>query len=103
MLQFLFPKATQGYYIQVVVNIPDNNATGASSTIAVSGINPATLSATSIVSVKINLTHTYDGDLLIQLISPSGNTINLSNRRGGSGDNFVNTIFTASAATALIS
>jgi subtilisin-like proprotein convertase family protein len=86
-----------------VVSIPDNNPIGASSTIAVSGINPLTLSTTSIVSVRLNLTHTYVGDLLIQLISPNGNTINLSNRRGGGGDNFVNTIFTASAANTIAS
>ncbi len=85
------------------VAIPDTNPTGASSSLTVSGINPSTLSSTSVVSVKINITHTYDGDLLIQLISPSGNTINLSNRRGGSGDNFVNTIFSASAVTSIVS
>src|SRR6185436_5728794 len=69
------------------VFIPDNNATGVTSPVTVSGINPATLSSGMIVSVKINITHQYDGDLIVSLISPSGNQINLSNRRGGSGDN----------------
>ncbi|MBP6511200.1 MAG: proprotein convertase P-domain-containing protein [Bacteroidia bacterium] len=82
-----------------VFSIPDNNATGISSPITVSNINPATLNSNTIVSVRLNITHTYDGDLLVQLISPSQNTINLSNRRGGSGDNFNNTLFTANAAT----
>ena len=82
-----------------VVSIPDNDATGVTSSIVVSGINPATLSSTSIVSVKLNLTHTYDGDLAISLISPSGNTIFLSNRNGSSGHNFTNCIFSMSAAT----
>ena len=82
-----------------VVSIPDNLATGASSFINVSGIDPATINSNTVVSVNLNITHTYDGDLLVQLISPSQNTINLSNRRGGSGDNFNNTTFTASAAT----
>lgn len=81
------------------VPIPDNNTAGATSAITVSGISPSTLSATSVVSVKINLTHTYDGDLAISLISPSGNSVYLSNRRGSSGDNFINTVFTMSAAT----
>lgn len=81
--------------------IPDNNTTGVSSPITVAGISPASLTATTIVSVKINITHTYDGDLAISLISPSGNTIFLSNRRGSGGDNFTNTVFTASAATAI--
>ena len=84
-----------------VFNIPDNNATGISSQINVININPATLNSNSVVSVTLNLTHTYDGDLLIQLISPSQNTINLSNRRGGSGDNFNNTIFISTAALSI--
>ncbi len=83
------------------VFIPDNIAAGVTSTINLSGINPATLSANSVVSVTLNLTHTYDGDLIVSLISPSGNTIYLSNRRGGGGDNFTNTIFTMSATTAI--
>lgn len=82
-----------------VYSIPDNNSTGISSPITVSNINPATLNSNTIVSVRLNITHTYDGELLVQLISPSQNTINLSNRRGGSGDNFNNTLFTANAAT----
>jgi subtilisin-like proprotein convertase family protein len=85
------------------VFIPDNNSTGVTSTIAVSGINPATLSSGTIASVRLNLTHTYDNDLIISLIAPSGNTIQLSNRRGGSGDNFTNTLFIASATTAIAS
>jgi subtilisin-like proprotein convertase family protein len=83
--------------------IPDNNVTGVSSPIAVSGIDPATLSANTIVSVSLNLTHTYDGDLAISLIAPSGNSIYLSNRRGGSGNDFINTLFTMSASTLISS
>jgi subtilisin-like proprotein convertase family protein len=83
--------------------IPDNNATGVVSPIVVSGINPTTLSSNVVVSVQLNLTHTYDGDLIVSLISPSGNTINLSNRRGGGGDNFNNTIFSMSATTPIAS
>ena len=81
------------------VFIPDNNSTGVSSPVTVSGISPTTLSSGMIVSVRLNLTHTYDGDLIVSLRSPSGNQINLSNRRGGSGDNFTNTIFSMSAST----
>jgi subtilisin-like proprotein convertase family protein len=84
-----------------VVAIPDYPAAGVTSSINVSNINPATLNSNSVVSVRINLTHTYDGDLLVQLISPSQNTINLSNRRGGSGDNFNNTLFTSTAALSI--
>ena len=45
------------------------------SSIAVSGISPATLGSNSIVSVGLNLTHTYDGDLTLSLVSPSGSSI----------------------------
>jgi len=83
--------------------IPDNNPTGASSTITISNINPITLGANTIVSVSLNISHTYDSDLLIQLISPSGSTINLCNRRGGSNDNFTNTVFTSTAANTIAS
>lgn len=82
-------------------SIPDNNTTGVSSPISISGINPATINASTIVSVTVNITHTYVGDLQLLLVSPSQNSILLSNRRGGSGDNFVNTVFTASATTAI--
>ncbi|MFM1745359.1 MAG: hypothetical protein RLZZ630_1296 [Bacteroidota bacterium] len=83
--------------------IPDNNTSGVSSPISVSGVNPSTINSSSIVSVTVNITHTYDGDLQLLLVSPSQNSIILSNRRGGSGDNYTNTVFTASAATAITS
>ena len=79
--------------------IPDAPAAAVNSPITVSGINPVTLNSGSVVSVKLNLTHTYDGDLSISLISPSGNSVLLSNRRGGSGNNFLNTVFITSAST----
>lgn len=84
-----------------VVSIPDNSTVGASTSVTVSGITPATLATNTIAKVVINITHTYDADLTISLISPSGNNINLSNSRGGSGDNFVNTEFNMSALTAI--
>lgn len=83
--------------------IPDNNAAGVSSPIAVSNINPSTINSSTIVSVTVNITHTYDGDLQLLLVSPSQNSIILSNRRGGSGDNYTNTVFRASATTAITS
>ena len=79
-----------------------NSTTGATpvySPLVVSGITPATLSSGAIVSAKINLTHTYDGDIEIWIKAPSGDSTLLSNRRGGSGDNFTNTIFSMSSAT----
>ena len=49
-----------------------------------------------------SLTHTYDNDLVITLIGPGGApSVVLSNRRGGSADNFTNTVFDDEAATAI--
>ncbi len=56
----------------------------------------------SSVTVTIgDLTHTFDGDLDIFLISPSGTRVELSTDNGGAGDNFINTVFADSAATAI--
>lgn len=80
------------------VSIPDNSATGASSSITVSGINPTTIGATTVVSVTVNITHTYDGDIEVRLYAPNGAYQLLSNRRGGNGDNYTNTVFNMGAS-----
>lgn len=69
----------------------------------VSGLSPATIdtAAFGLENVCINLTHTYDGDLLIELLAPDGTTITLSREQGGSGDNFTNTCFNETAATSI--
>jgi subtilisin-like proprotein convertase family protein len=41
------------------------------------------------VDVDVNLTHTYVGDLAIDLISPTGTVVRLHNRTGGTTDNIV--------------
>ena len=53
------------------------------------------------VKVGLSLTHTFDSDLRITLIAPDGSRILLSNRRGGSGDNFTNTVFDDAATRAI--
>ena len=50
------------------------------------------------------ITHTWVGDLQIELIGPDGTRVMLADRPGGvdnAGDNFVNTVFSDSAATPL--
>ncbi|MCZ2357655.1 MAG: proprotein convertase P-domain-containing protein [Bacteroidia bacterium] len=81
--------------------IPDNSCVGATSTITVSGMGAAVPSDR--ISVMVNLTHTWDGDLELFLVTPGGQRLGLSNRRGGSGDNYTNTVFTDSAITAISS
>lgn len=44
------------------------------------------------VNVTVNITHTFNGDLAVTLISPSGLRVPLFLNVGGSGDNFVNTV-----------
>ncbi|WP_165075719.1 proprotein convertase P-domain-containing protein [Paludisphaera rhizosphaerae] len=53
------------------------------------------------LTVTLSLTHTYDSDLVITLTSPSGRVITLSNRNGGSGDNYTNTTFDSTASTSI--
>jgi subtilisin-like proprotein convertase family protein len=64
--------------------IPDNNATGITSPIAVTG-NGSVAS----LALSLNITHTFRGDLVVTLISPGGTQFVVSNRAGGSADNII--------------
>ena len=72
-------------------SIPDNSCTGASSTINISGYLGTVPS--SGISVKVNISHLNAGDLVYFLEAPNGDRLALVNRVGGSGDNFINTVF----------
>ena len=41
--------------------------------------------------MKLNITHTWDDDLVVTVIHPDGTRILLVDQRGGSSDNFVDT------------
>ena len=69
------------------VAIPDANPAGVSSPVVVSNFT-GTIGK---VTVGLYLTHTFDADLLIQLISPNGTIVNLSQNNGGAGNNFGST------------
>jgi gliding motility-associated-like protein len=49
------------------------------------------------VNVTINVSHTWGDDLLITLTSPGGTDVVLSNRNGGNGTQYVNTVFDSGA------
>jgi len=66
------------------VPIPDNNPAGAISSVVVSNITAAVAK----VTVSLYLTHTFDSDLTISLISPGGITNVLSAHNGSFGDNY---------------
>ena len=76
----------QTYTNNTAVAIPDNNATGVTSSITVSGRSG---NAPSNASISVNITHTYVGDLKLDLIAPDGTVYNLRSNTGGSADNIV--------------
>ncbi len=62
--------------------IPDNNTTGVTST-----QNFAVTGTVASVKLRVDITHTYKGDLEVSLIGPDGTTVIVHNRTGGSADN----------------
>ncbi len=64
------------------VNIPDNNPTGATSSISVNRTG-----ASNSVKITYNIVHTYIGDLTVQLIDPTGVVSTLRSNTGGSANN----------------
>ena len=89
---------TQTYTNGTDVSIPDNNSTGVSSTISVSGRSG---NAPSTTQVAVNIVHPYVGDLIVDVIAPDGSVYNVRNRSGGSADNIVTT-YTVNLSSELI-
>src|SRR4051812_2096074 len=67
-------------------SIPDNDPTGITSTITVSGLDPFLLK----LNVQTFLPHTFPGDLDVTLTSPAGTVIKLTTDNGGTNDNVFN-------------
>ncbi len=63
------------------VNIPDNNPTGATSSISVNRTG-----VSNSVKITYNIVHTYIGDLKVQLIDPTGAVSTLRSNTGGSAN-----------------
>ena len=74
----------------------------------ISNTNPTTLSNASVTTpgvigsaigeyaidnVLIDINHTFDGDMDIQLVAPSGASVSLSDNNGSNGDNYSVTVF----------
>lgn len=53
------------------------------------------------LDVRIHISHSYVGDLRIRLVAPDGRRIPLVKRRGGSGDDFLDTVFDDQAAASI--
>lgn len=87
----------------IALAIPDNGSVEIPFTVTDTGV-------ISDVNVKVRGNHTYDGDLVFELVAPDGTIVPLATGRGGSGDNYGSgtndctgtpTIFDDSAATAI--
>ncbi|MDP4263282.1 MAG: choice-of-anchor J domain-containing protein [Bacteroidota bacterium] len=88
----------------ISIPVPDASAAGASHSLAVSGV-PAGATVTA-MSVTLNMTHTWVGDMIFNLKAPNGNILNLDKYIGGtdvSGFNFVNTVISSAGVNALTS
>ena len=66
------------------IPIPDNDPNGINPTINIGNLT----GRITHVRVSLWINHTWDGDLIIQLIGPEGTTVTLSNEHGGSDDNY---------------
>lgn len=66
------------------IPIPDNDPAGINPTIDIANVT----GRITHVRVSVWINHTFDSDLIIQLIAPDGTTVTLSNDHGGSSDNY---------------
>ena len=85
--------------------IPDNGCSvnsWTSSTITVPNYGSCKVNTTN-MSIKVNITHTNDQDVLIYLKAPNGKVLCVSTGNGGTGDNYTNTVFSDGAATNITS
>lgn len=98
-------------------NLPDNiiGACNTSSTFSnnvsqaipdlgtINVVIPVTGLGTSLckVTLTLNINHTWDNDLVVSLISPSGTIIDVTSDNGGTGDNYTNTVFDDAATSSI--
>jgi subtilisin-like proprotein convertase family protein len=93
--------------------IPDSNPAGVSVSIPVTGVGALSdiqfsidgdTCSTAVGAAGVGIDHTWVGDLVVTLTSPSGTTVVLMNRPGGtgnSGNNFCKTVLSDSGATSI--
>jgi serine protease len=76
-------------FFQNLADVAIGDNTTVNSPIAVTGLAgnaPATL------SIAVNIVHTYQGDLKVDLVAPDGTLYNIHNRTGAGTDNIVKTV-----------
>ncbi|MCW5916359.1 MAG: hypothetical protein KIS82_03325 [Ferruginibacter sp.] len=93
------------------MTIPDDNVAGSGANAGINNsINVTSLPSGALISglsVKLNIVHSYAGDLIIVLKAPNGQVFNLDyamTNTGGAGPTtgFTNTVFSSTGTTALI-
>ena len=77
--------ASDSFVNDTAVAIPDNNSRGVTSELYVDRAGDA-----GIVTVAIDISHTYIGDLKVTLTSPDGGQVVLHDNTGGSSNDIVN-------------
>jgi subtilisin-like proprotein convertase family protein len=81
----LFPYVSQDFCDSPALAIPDNNATGITCPVQVAASGELVG-----IEVYVDITHTYVGDLTVELISPQNTVVRLHNLgQGGAADNIV--------------
>lgn len=94
-------------YTGPAVPIPDGNDDGVGVPLAVTGVGTlsgvtfsidGTDCSATIGSTTVGLDHTFVGDLVGTVTAPDGTSVTLFDNRGGSGNNFCQTVFDGSAA-----
>lgn len=103
-LKIVAPSTAQFCSGPINIPVPDNNPAGASNSIAVVGL-PSGVIITAI-TVSINMSHTWIGDMVFVLKAPNSAVLNLDyrlNATGGAGptSGFSNTIISSSGTTSL--
>ena len=81
------------------IPIPDLGQATSTITIDPASVTPGEV--VSSVTVKVNISHTFDSDLKIELVAPDGSSVVLANGVGGGGQNFTNTVFDDTATTSI--
>ncbi|WP_410639311.1 M28 family peptidase [Amycolatopsis sp. lyj-346] len=77
------------------LNIPDYPASAVNSTSTISG---CARNASGTTKVEVHITHTYRGDLVLDLVAPDGTAYRLKNSSSDSADN-IDTTYTVNAST----
>ncbi len=95
-------QSTQGFASadNLGVNIPDDGCGGGNYAEHTIAVNASGTIQDVDVFIK-DLQHTYDGDLNIYVRGPDGTQVEISTGNGGSGDNYINTVFDDEADTSI--